>query len=505
MSVIRGGNLVEEIVLEMRGITKRFPGVLALNNVDFAVKLGEVHVLIGENGAGKSTLIKILGGAYTKDEGQVYIKGEPVEIYCPQDAMNLGISVIHQELNMVLDMNVAQNMFLGQEPTQHGIINWDKIYSDTQKILLQYGLDIDPRTPVRRLGIGVRQMIEIAKNLSIRNAEIVVMDEPTAALTFDEVEELFKLIASLKKRGVSIIYISHRIEEVFRIGDCATVLRDGSTVGTVSLTDVTADDLIQMMIGHNISEFFPKQNAPSSEEALRIENLCTSKLKDINFFLRKGEILGIAGLVGAGRTELARAIFGADPKISGNIIIFGTSIQIRCPGDAIRCGIGFLPEDRGRQGIIPLMDICSNITLSVIYRICRCGFVRKSYKYQIALQYKNRLGIRAPSLKMIVKNLSGGNQQKVILARWLVTDAKIIIFDEPTRGIDVGAKEEIYKLMSDLANQGVAIIMISSDLNEVLGMSDRILVMREGMIVGELDQSMTNKEEILQLATGGNK
>lgn len=489
--------------IEMEQITKRFPGVLALNNVNLAVKAGEVHALMGENGAGKSTLMKILGGVYSKDSGVIRIKGNVTEIHNPHQAKCLGISIIHQELNMVPELSVAQNMFLGREPHRCGVIDWKKLHCEARRILTEFEIDVEPHTPIYKLGIAIRQMIEIAKDLSTK-ADIVVMDEPTAALTFHEIEQLFSLIARLRQRGVSIIYISHRMEEVFQIADRATVLRDGSTVGTVHMDKVTPDELIRMMVGREINELFPKGNQPSSEEALRIDNFSTTtKLKNVSFHVRKGEILGIAGLVGSGRTELARAIFGADPKLNGATYVFGAAVAINSPRDAIRCGIGFLTEDRGRQGIIPEMDICSNMTITVVHNLCRLGWLNCHAKQKLGERYHKMLAVKAASLKTLIKNLSGGNQQKVVLAKWLATEAKIIIFDEPTRGIDVGAKQEVYKLMSDLANQGVAVLMISSDLREILGMSDRILVMQEGRVTGQLKREEASQEKILHLATGG--
>ena len=494
--------------LQMKGITKTYPGVRALDNVDFEVAKGEIHALVGENGAGKSTLMKILAGALPMDSGDILIDGAPVHITSPQTAMELGISIIYQEFNLVPYLNAAENIFLGREPKGAipGFVNFPVMYAEAQKVVDHLGVRLNVRTPVNRLSVAQQQMVEVAKATS-RKATIIAMDEPSATLTEHELESLFDLIRSLKQSGVSIIYISHRLEEVFQIADRVTVLRDGRLVGTKPVSETDRDDVIRMMVGRELKESAAadqKQAAEIGEPALTVKNLSRrGVIEDINFTVRRGEVLGIAGLVGAGRTELARAIFGADPIDEGEIWLNGSRVDIRSPREAIRRGIGLVTEDRKALGLILGMVVRENISLANLDALTRLGFVNRREEKRAATQFIEDLMIKTPSVEQQVQNLSGGNQQKVVLAKWLFTQSKVLIFDEPTRGIDVGSKVEIYQLMNRLAASGVAIIMISSELPEILGMSDRILVMHEGRIAGDLGREEATQEKIMRIATGG--
>jgi len=492
----------------MRHITKTYPGVRALDNVDFEVAKGEVHALVGENGAGKSTLMKILAGAQPMDSGEILLDGAPVHITSPQKAMDLGISIIYQEFNLVPYLNAAENIFLGREPkgALPGFINFPVMYAEAQKVIDQLGVRLNVRTPVNRLSIAQQQMVEVAKATS-RKASIIAMDEPSATLTEHELESLFDLIRSLKAKGVSIIYISHRLEEIFQIADQVTVLRDGHLVGTNPVAETDRNEIIHMMVGRELKESAAadqKQAAGISAPALTVKNLTRKGvIEDISFTVHRGEVLGVAGLVGAGRTELARAIFGADPIDSGEIWLNGHRVEIRSPRDAIRRGIGLVTEDRKALGLILGMVVRENVSLANLDAVTRVGFVNRREERRVAQRFIQELAIKTPSVEQQVQNLSGGTQQKVVLAKWLFTQSKVLIFDEPTRGIDVGSKVEIYQLMNRLAANGVAIIMISSELPEILGMSDRILVMHEGRISGELSRKDATQEKIMWLATGG--
>jgi len=489
----------------MQGISKAYPGVQALSNVDFEVRAGEVHALVGENGAGKSTLMKILAGAETKDSGRILLDGRLVEDLTPQKAMSLGIGIIYQEFNLVPYLSAAENIFLGREPRLRipGFIDFRRMYAEAQRIVDGLGANFDVRRPVASLSVAQQQMVEIAKATS-QKAKVIAMDEPSATLTEHELASLFRLIRSLKESGVGIIYISHRLEEVSEIADRVTVLRDGQLVGTRSVQDVTRDEIIRMMVGRELTEMIPKQPAPIGDEVLRVEGITRAGvLHNISFSVRRGEVLGIAGLVGAGRTELARAIFGADPIDAGSIYLEGRKLSITSPQAAIREGIGLVTEDRKQQGLVLQMAVRENVSLANLRALTVAGFVNRRRERDVALQYVRDLSIRTPSVEQKVRNLSGGTQQKVVLAKWLFTRSKVLIFDEPTRGIDVGSKVEIYQLMNELAARGVAIIMISSELPEVLGMSDRILVMHEGRIAGELSREEATQERIMHLATGG--
>ncbi len=487
----------------MKSITKSFPGVIALEDVDFELEKGEVHILLGENGAGKSTLVKILSGAYQKTSGDIYLDGELTEIKTPKQAQELGVSIIYQELNLVPYISAGENIFLGREPIQKfGIIDYKRLCADAQRILDELNAGIDARTIVGKLGMAKQQMVEIAKALSL-DAKILIMDEPTSALTEQEIKQLFLTIKQLKEKGVSIIYISHRLEELYEIGDRVTVLRDGQRVTTRFIRDVSKTDLIQLMVDRKLTELFPKQKALIGDEVLHVEDLNQqNKLKNIHLRLHRGEILGIAGLMGSGRTELVRAIFGADPYDSGHIFVQGEEKSIRSPQDSIRLRIGFLTEDRKSQGLILNLSLRENVCLPSLDRFSKWGIVDAAQEDAAANKYSADLNIKAPDIHHKVMYLSGGNQQKVVISKWLCSQADILIFDEPTRGIDVASKVEIYHLMNQLTSRGVAIIMISSELLEILGMSDRIIVMHQGEITGEFSAEDATQEKILHRALG---
>lgn len=492
----------EENILELSSITKKFPGVLALNKVDFNLQKGEVHALVGENGAGKSTLIKIISGVHKRDGGKIKFKGKEVDIKGPKHSRNLGISVIYQEFNLVPYLSIAENIFLGREDLKaKTIIDKKEIYQKSKKILKDLGIDIDPKTIIADLGVAMQQMVEIAKAISMKS-DIIIMDEPTAALGDSEIEELFKTIEDLKNNGISIIYISHRLQELWEVADRVTVFRDGEYIATHPIAETDKDLLINEMVGRELKEQFPERNVQIGNKVLEVKNLSGSGfLKNISFTVKKGEILGFAGLVGSGRTELMRCIFGADKINSGEIHINGQKENIANPRQAIEAGIGFITEDRKKQGLVLVRSVKENISLTDLSQIMD-GIVLNSKKDKnLAAEYIDKLNIKTPSEEQEVKFLSGGNQQKVVLAKWLIRDTKILIFDEPTRGIDVGAKKEVYTLMNQLAAQGVGIIMISSELPEILGMSDRIMVMNHGEIVGKLNVEEADQEKILSLAT----
>jgi ribose transport system ATP-binding protein len=495
---------MDNALVLMEGIEKSFTGVHALSQCRFELRPGEVHALVGENGAGKSTLMKVLSGVYSKDSGRIFYKGKEVEIPNPRYAQNLGISIIHQELNLMNHLTVAQNIFIGREPrTAKILLNDDEINNRTAKLFETIHLKLDPRTKVAELTVAKQQMVEIAKSLSF-NAEVLIMDEPTAALTESEIDELFKIIRQLRAKGVGIVHISHRLEELKQISDRVTVMRDGHYIDTVLTKDVSIDQIISMMVGRTIFETSPEiPENPSQEVVLEVKKLNQGNLlKDVSFSLKKGEILGFAGLMGAGRTEVARAIFGADNFDSGEIIIKGKKVHVKSPGDAVAHGIGYLSEDRKRCGLTLGMDVKDNVVLASLKKfVNRIGWVNFSKATSTARDMSVALNIKTPSLEQKVKFLSGGNQQKVVVGKWLVADTEILIFDEPTRGIDVGAKSEIYKLLNDLTRQGKSIIMISSELPEILRMSHRVVVMCEGRVTGVLNASEATQESIMKLAT----
>ena len=490
-------------VLEMRGIRKAFPGVVALDGVDLTLDSGDVHMLLGENGAGKSTLMKILSGAYRKDAGEIRIDGRPVDINHPRDALAHGIRVIYQELNLVAHLSVAENIFLGAAPTRWGgVVNWRALHDEAARLLGDLGLDLDPRTPVRLLGLAERQMVEIAKALSSGRATILVMDEPTSALTSREVTQLFSLIERLAARGVAIIYITHRLDEVFRIGRRITVLRDGRHVTTRAIAEVTVPELVRLMANRDLSDHFPRVRTVPGPELLRVEHLGRrGALADISFSLRAGEVVGIAGLLGAGRTELARVIAGADLADAGRMFVDGRPVRFTRPADAIAQGIGLLPEDRKAHGLVADLTVPRNVALPHGRRVARFGVIGRRSEEALARPIVEELRVKAAPTQA-VRLLSGGNQQKVVLAKWLAGHVRIFVFDEPTRGIDVGSKVEVYHLMNRLTAQGAGIIMISSELPELLGMSDRILVMHRGTIQAEFDRAAATEERVLGAALG---
>jgi ribose transport system ATP-binding protein len=486
----------------MEHIEKRFPGVHALNDVRFLLKSGSVHGLVGENGAGKSTLMKVLTGIYKRDSGSVEIKGRAVNYASPRDALNDGVVMIHQELNLMPHLSVADNIFIGKEPRKGFILDDAKKNMMTKELLESLHLDIDPRMRISRLSVAMQQMVEIAKAFSY-SAEVMIMDEPTAALTTAEVRELFAFIRNMKARGLGIIYISHRLEELWEITDEVTVMRDGQFVGSLATADADMGRIIGMMVGRVIYEE-PKLNSmapPDAPEVLRVENLSSPDVRDVSFSLKKGEILGFAGLMGAGRTEAMRLIFGATPKTGGRIFLRGREVEIKSPKDAVTNGIGYLSEDRKVLGLATGLSVSNNITMADLAKFSSGGIVNERGIVAESLRYVKKMNIRTPSVDQLVGNLSGGNQQKVVVAKWLLKDCEILIIDEPTRGIDVGAKSEIYKLMNQLVEEGKSIIMISSELPELLRMSDRIAVMCEGAKTGELDISEATQEKIMQLAT----
>jgi ribose transport system ATP-binding protein len=491
------------IILKMQKIRKEYPGVLALDDVNFELRQGEVHVLLGENGAGKSTLIKILTGAHAATSGEIFLWGRRTTIASPKHAQNLGIGVIYQELHLVPSLTAPENVFLGREKTTPlGLIDLKQQRLSANQILTDLGVAIDSTQPVKRFGIAQQQMIEVAKALSL-DAKILVMDEPTSALSETEIKQLFAAIRKLKAKGVSVIYISHRLEEIFEIGDRVTVLRDGNVVGTKSINEISKAELIHMMVDRELTEQYPRQRTHRGHEVLRVEKLCRQgAFTGVSFSLCAGEILGIAGLLGSGRTELARALFGVDPVDSGTIYIQGKPQKISSPRAAINLRLGFLTEDRKSQGLVLSLSVKENITLSSLDSFSRLGFVDFRKEEMEAGRYVRELRIRTPHLHQHAMYLSGGNQQKVVLAKWLSSKADVFIFDEPTRGIDVGSKVEIYQLMNQLTARGVAIIMISSELPEVLGMSDRILVLRHHEIAAELTAGEATQENIMRYALG---
>ncbi len=495
---------MEDCILEMKNIIRTFPGVRALNGVDFSAKRGMVHALMGENGAGKSTLMKCLVGINPPDSGEIWLKGKKVVIPNPHEALKLGIAMIYQELNPVLERSVMENIWLGREPmlrTMPVLVDHKAMYAQTKQLLRQLEIEIDPKIKVKELSVAKMQMIEIAKAISY-NADIVIMDEPTSSLTPNEVDHLFSMIRKLKERSVAVIYITHKMEEIFTIADEVTVLRDGNNITTNPISEITIDSLITAMVGRRLTEMFPKMESQIGDVKLAVEHLeVPGLLHDISFDLKRGEILGVAGLVGAGRTELMETIFGLRHRTAGEVFIDGRKIDIRTPSDAIKAGIGFLTEDRRLNGIIPVLSVKLNTIIANIRSYVRFGLFLNLKKIQRDCEdYKDRLKIRTPSLEALIQNLSGGNQQKVLVARWLLTNPDILILDEPTRGIDVGAKAEIHTIITKLACEGKSIIMVSSEMPEILGMSDRILVMSRGQLTAILDRNEADQETIMRYA-----
>jgi ribose transport system ATP-binding protein len=488
----------------MRSITKRFPGVVALDRVDFELERGEVHVLLGENGAGKSTLVKMLAGAYRPDEGEILLDGEAASISSATDAQKLGISTIYQEFNLVPQFTVAENIFLGRQPRRFRFVDRRKMREEARKLLDRMKVLVDPDALVSNLGVAQRQMVEIAKALSL-NARILIMDEPTASLSGQEIERLFEIVRGLKEEEVAMIFISHHLEEVSEIGDRVTVLRDGKVVDRVPAS-TKHSQLVRMMVGRSVEAQFPRQRPEVGEVLLEVKNLAREGvLEDVSFSLRAGEVVGVAGIVGAGRTELARAIFGVDPGEAGEVWVEGRRMERGDPREAKRRGMGFVTEDRQGQGIVPPLSVAENLGLASLERNTSAGLVDRREQRKRARKMIEDLNIRTPGPEQEIRYLSGGNQQKVVIGKWLLADSRVLIMDEPTRGIDVGAKVEIYELMNELTENGAGILMISSDLPEVLGMSDRILVMSGGRITGELSVEEANGENVMELATQGSE
>lgn len=497
--------MADGVLLRAQAITKRFPGVVALDKVDFDLRSGEVHVLLGENGAGKSTLVKILSGAYAPDEGEVFVDGKKVEDFDPRVAQHAGVTIIYQELNLVPYLNVAENIFLGRFPKKHGLIDHELMHTNAAALLGSLNMNVDTHSLIIGLSTPQQQMVEIAKALSIKS-KILIMDEPTSSLSERETEQLFATIHKLTSQGIGIIYISHRLQELHEVGDRVTVLRDGQFVACKPVDEVTVDELVGMMVGHSVDEMFERDYQPQGTECLRVENLNSGKrLRNVSISLHYGEIVGLAGLVGSGRTELARAIFGVDKYDSGTVVLFGKAIKDLHASDMVDLGVSLLPEDRKNQGLALILPVAQNVVVSSLDRLFPKMYVSSRKEKEIAMQFVDKLRIATPSTNRLAQYLSGGNQQKVVLAKWLCTKAKIFIFDEPTRGIDVGAKAEIHGFMNELVKEGAAVLMISSELPEIIGMSDRVYVMREGKIMAELPHVEATQERIIHFAMGADE
>ncbi|MGF1695442.1 sugar ABC transporter ATP-binding protein [Vibrio lamellibrachiae] len=491
-------------ILTMSGISKAFTGVQALKDVNFQLRAGEVHALMGENGAGKSTLMKVLIGVHKADEGHITYQGKSIEYSSVLDAQKAGISMIFQELNLIPHLSVAENIFFAREPLKHGLVDYKTMCHEASKLLDMFDIDVKPTDIVNTLSVAKQQMVEIAKSLSF-DVEILIMDEPTSALTDREIDALFVLVEKLKSRGVAIVYISHRMDELKRICDHITIFRDGQYVSNHRFSEISMDDIIAKMVGRSLDNHFPEKKAVVTDEMILSAMNVTryGVFKPLNFDLRKGEILAITGLVGAKRTELARALFGADRLSDGELFVHGEKKTIKTPSDAIKAGVAYLSEDRKLNGVAVKMSIRENTTMASMDKVSsRLGIISTKSETDAAKQYIDKMAIKTPTVEQIVGNLSGGNQQKVVIGKWLFRDAKVMIFDEPTRGIDVGAKYAIYELLDELACQGVGVIMISSELPEVLGMSDRVIVMKEGEMTAMLNTADTSQEEIMQYATG---
>jgi len=490
---------VSEVILRAEGLRKGFPGVQALDGVDLSLRPGEVHVLLGENGAGKSTLIKILSGAYRPDEGRVLMDGHPVDVRTAGDAQRLGIATIYQEFNLVPELSVAENLSLGRPPRRFGLVDKGRMIRQAGEWLDRVGVDVDPRTPIRRLGIARMQMVEIAKALAL-DARVLIMDEPTSVLTTGEVDKLFTIVRRLREEGVAIVFITHHLEEIAAIGDRVTVLRDGRSVGEVP-ADTHQDELVRLMVGRPVDQQFPRHRSTVGEPLLQVTGLTRrGAFDDVSFEVRAGEVVGIAGLVGAGRTEVARAVFGADRYDAGEVVVRGRRLVAADVHAALKAGLGLVPEDRKGQGLVLTAGIGENLGLVTLRDATRLGFVDRDGQRKAAARVADQLAIRMTGLDQEVRTLSGGNQQKVVIGKWLLADAGVLILDEPTRGIDVGARVEIYRLINTLTDSGHAVLMISSDLPEVLGMSDRILVMARGRLVGELPAAEATQDDVMALA-----
>lgn len=497
---------MSEYVLELKGITKVFPGVKALDNVHFQLRPGEIHALMGENGAGKSTFIKVITGVHLPDEGEMFINGEKVELKNPKDAQRLGIAAIYQHVTCFPDLSVTENIFMGHEKVEKGTnrILWGQMHAQAQELLNELGANFDPKTQMGALSVAQQQIVEIAKALST-NARIIIMDEPTAALTARESEELYKITEKLRDNGASIIFISHRFEDMYRLASRVTVLRDSKYIGTWGVHEISNEDLIVAMVGREITQLFPKHEPSFGEEILRVEGLGkTGFFADVSFSVRRGEVLGLTGLVGAGRTEVCQAIFGITPYDKGRIFLKGQEIKIKSPLHAMKLGIGYLPEDRQKQGLVLEWGIDQNITLSSLDKLSRKGWINTNKEKEMAKTLAEKVLVKAKSIFDLASSLSGGNQQKVVIAKLLTADLDVLILDEPTKGVDVGAKSAIYEIISELAGQGYGIILISSEMPEVIGMSDRIVVMREGRVRATLTRDNVSQEAILEAAMTSN-
>lgn len=493
---------MSEYILELQRISKSFSGVEVLHEVSFALRPGEVHALLGENGAGKSTLVKIITGVHQPDKGEIFLKGGPVRFSDARESRQAGIAAIYQELSLFPDLDVAENIFAGRQPVMFGgRVDWRKLYSEAGNLLESLGVKLDLKQKARTLSIAQQQMVEIARAFSI-SAQILIMDEPTSSLTLHEVDDLFRLVRRLRAEGTAIIFISHRLDELFALADRVTVLRDGSYVDTRPMQEVTRDDLIRMMVGRTITNLFPKQDVPAGDVILKVENLTRAgSFYDVSFELRRGEILGLAGLVGAGRTNVARAIFGVEPPTAGKIEVEGREVAITSAQQAIELGLAYVPEDRQLHGLIPAMPLTPNISLPMLPHYAQMGWLQDKLERKSAYDAALQMEVRANNVWQLARELSGGNQQKVVLAKWLSTNPRILILDEPTRGIDVGTKAAVHGLMSKLAAEGMAILMISSELPEILGMSDRVIVMREGYMTAHFSRAEATQEKIISAAT----
>lgn len=493
---------MSETIVSMKGICKSFPGVKALDNVNFELRSGEVMALLGENGAGKSTLMKVLSGVYSRDSGAMEIFGRECGNLTPKQAQEAGVAIIHQELNMCRHLSVAENIFLGREKTKGGILSNAEMEAEAKRILGELNIDISPEQVVGDLTISKQQMVEIAKALSI-DAKVLVMDEPTSSLTSREIDDLFRIIKTLKSNGCGIVYISHRLEELQHIVDRVTIMRDGQYIATMNYADTTIDEIITNMVGREIKEKFPHITCVKGKEIFSVKNLNAGRMvRDISFSLCEGEVVGFAGLMGAGRTETTRAIFGIDPKESGEIYLDGKEVRINCPEDAIQAGIVLAPEDRKKDGLCTKLSIRQNIALPNLDMICnKLGVISQKKEDALCNKAVSDLGVKTPDIDIDAGNLSGGNQQKVVVGKWLARNSRVVIFDEPTRGIDVAAKVEIYNIINELKQHGIAVVIVSSEMPEVMGIADRIIVMCDGRITGEVQSGQTTQNEILTLAT----
>jgi ABC-type sugar transport system ATPase subunit len=496
-------------LLTARGICKSFPGVKALDGVEITVRRGRLNALLGENGAGKSTLMNILAGVFAPDGGEIRLDGQPVQFANPRDAQHAGISIIFQELNLIPHLNVAENIFLGREPlTPLGLIDYRRMNRDASQLLKELELDVDPRTPVGRLRVGAQQVVEIAKAISFRS-RVIIMDEPTSAITEQEIEVLFRLIGRLKQQGVGIVYITHKFDELRAIADDVTIFRDGKFIASEPYASLSHDRMVQLMVGRELSELFPKSSVPAADELLRVEHVSLEHperagdfvVRDVSFSVRAGEVVGLFGLMGAGRTELLQTIFGLHPRTSiGDYYVSGRQCNIRSPQDAIAAGLALAPEDRKVDGLVLSMGVGENVSLASLQQTTVAGLLQPRRERELARQFVERLSVKTPSLDQRVRNLSGGNQQKVVLAKWLATRPKVLLLDEPTRGIDVNAKKEIYTIIDELARSGLGVVMVSSELPEILAIADRILVMAEGRLTAEFARGAATEEAVLKAA-----